>query len=146
MFDVVRHDGTVNMNLQFDIARRFEEDLERLSPRDRERVATSIDRHAAVFDAGSLGAMRRIYQPQKILLPEGLQSSLFVLRVSEEVRVILTIEEDPLFDRKVITLLRVVRRDQVDRSYLAVSESWRRRLAFERLDSRRAARPRFRCH
>lgn len=111
------------MELQFDVLRSFEEDLALFSLRDRERVAVSIDRYVPAFDTECPEALRQIYQPHKFLLPDSLQSSLYVLRVSEKIRVILTIEDDPLFDRKLITLMRVVTQDQLDRSYRSISES-----------------------
>jgi hypothetical protein len=38
------------VELQFEITRRFEKDLDRLSMADQARVAASIDRYAASFD------------------------------------------------------------------------------------------------
>lgn len=56
-------------------------------------------------------------------MPEGLDSSLYVLRASPQIRVILTIEEDPLFDQKIVTLFRVVRHDDMDRAFNSIAES-----------------------
>ncbi len=56
-------------------------------------------------------------------MPEGLESSLYVLRVSPQIRVILTIEADPLFDQKVITLFRVVKHDDMERAFNSIAES-----------------------
>lgn len=111
------------MELQFDTTRRFEKDLKRLSPKDQGRVAASIDKYAAMFDIEQGDPTRHIYQPHKILLPEGLDSSLYVLRATEQIRVILTIEDDPIFGRKIVTLIRVVNHDDLDRAFNSIAES-----------------------
>lgn len=111
------------MELQFDITRRFEKDLKRLTPKDQDRVAASIDKYASIFDIERGDPTRHIYQPHRILLPEGLDSSLYVLRATDQIRVILTIEDDPLFGRKVVTLIRVVKHDDLDRAFNSIAES-----------------------
>ena len=111
------------MELQFDITRRFEKDLKRLTSKDQDRVAASIDKYASIFDIERGDPTRHIYQPHKILLPEGLDSSLYVLRATDQIRVVLTIEDDPLFGRKVVTLIRVVKHDELDRAFNSITES-----------------------
>lgn len=111
------------MELQFDITRHFEKDLGRLSTRDQNRVAASINKYAATFDVERGDSTRHIYQLHRILLPEGLDSSLYVLRATQQIRVILTIEDDPLFGRKLVTLIRVVKHDELDRAFNSITES-----------------------
>jgi mRNA-degrading endonuclease RelE of RelBE toxin-antitoxin system len=111
------------MELQFDITRRFEKDLKRLSKDDQRRIAISIDRHAAAFDPDQGNASTHIYQPQKLVLPEGMDSSLYVLRATDRLRIILTIENDPLFGRKLITLIRVIGHNDLDRAFNSIAES-----------------------
>ena len=111
------------MELQFDITRRFDKDLKRLTPKDQSRVALSIDKYVAIFDIERGDPTRHIYQPHRILLPEGLDSSLYVLRATEQIRVILTIEDDPLFGQTIVTLIRVVKHDDLDRAFNSIAES-----------------------
>ena len=111
------------MELQFDITRRFGKDLKRLAPKDQDRVAASIDKYASIFDIERGDPTRHIYQPHKILLPDGLDSSLYVLRATDQIRVILTIEDDPLFGRKIVTLIRVIKHDDLDRTFNSIAES-----------------------
>lgn len=110
------------MEIQFAITRHFDEDLRRLPPDERSRVNASIDQYATTFDIEHGDAPPHIYQPHKISLPEGLDSSLYVLRATPESRVILSIEYDPLFDQKRITLIRLVDRDEIDQAFDSVAE------------------------
>lgn len=91
--------------------------------REKDRVVVAIDKYAATFDSELDVSTQHIYRPHKIKMPEGLESSLYVLRVSPQIRVILTIEADPLFDQKVITLFRVVKHDDMERAFNSIAES-----------------------
>jgi len=123
------------MELHFDITRRFEKDLKRLSTEDKRRVTASINMYAATFDVDRGDVSHQIYQPQKIALPEGVDSSLYVLRATQQIRVILTIENDPLFDRKLVTLIRVVKHDELDRAFNSIAESLYQDLRIGRRDN-----------
>ncbi len=111
------------MEIKFDITLSFEKDLKKLGAREKDRVVVAIDRYAATFDSALDVSTRHIYRPHKINMPEGLESSLYVLRVSPQIRVILTIEEDPLFDQKIITLFRAVKHDDMERAFNSIAES-----------------------
>ena len=53
----------------------------------------------------------------------GYESSLYVLKVLEKLSVILTIDEDPIFDQYIVTLFRAVKQDKLNRAYQSVAES-----------------------
>ena len=53
----------------------------------------------------------------------GYESSLYVLKVLEKLSVILTIDEDPIFDQFIVTLFRAVKQDKLNRAYQSVAES-----------------------
>lgn len=111
------------MEIKFDITRYFEKDLKQLGAEDQSNIAISINRYAATFDIWHGGKSQHIYQPHKILLPNGLDSSLYVLRATDQIRVILAIDEDPLFDQKIVTLIRVVKHDDLDRAFNSIAKS-----------------------
>ena len=111
------------MEIKFDITRPFEKDIKKLGAKDRDRVAASINKYAATFDTKTDAASQQIFRPNKVAISAGLDSSLYVLRVSPQLRVILTIEDDPLFEQKIITLFRVVGHDDMSRAFNSVAES-----------------------
>lgn len=63
--------------------------------------------------------------PQLHLLPElnGYESSLYVLSVSPRLRIILTVDEDPIFGQVVLTLSRVIDHADCNKTYRAVAQS-----------------------
>jgi mRNA-degrading endonuclease RelE of RelBE toxin-antitoxin system len=111
------------VELQFEITRRFEKDLARFSTADQRRVAASIDRSAGSFNPELGDPSGHIYRPHKVLLSQGMDSTLYALRAAPSVRVILAIDDDPLFNRKLVTLLRVVKHDKIDRAFRSMAES-----------------------
>lgn len=117
------------MELQFEITRRFEKDLDRLSIADQARVAAGIDRHAGSFDSEAGHPSGHVYRPREVLLPQGMESTLYVLRATRDIRAILAIDDDPLFDRKLVTLLRAVKRNEIERAYRLIAESLYRHLS-----------------
>lgn len=52
-----------------------------------------------------------------------LSIGIYILKVTRKIRVILTIDEDPLFNQFIIKLLRVVSTDEAERAYMSVSQS-----------------------
>lgn len=111
------------MEIQFDITEKYEKEFSKLSTKDQKSVALSIDKYAASFDVEKGDVTGKVFQLHKIQLPTGLDSSLYVLRSTQNIRVILTIEEDPLFCKKIITLMSVVNHDSMEKAYRSVSES-----------------------
>jgi len=49
-----------------------------------------------------------VFRPQ-ITLHSGRLSSLYILRAGIKIRVLCTIDADPLFDREIVTLLRIAK-------------------------------------
>jgi mRNA-degrading endonuclease RelE of RelBE toxin-antitoxin system len=118
------------MNTEFDITRHFEKDLKHFSKENQHRIADSINEYTPVFDTEQGDSTQHIYQPCKVQLSEGLDSSLYVLRVNPKIRVLLTIEDDPLFDRKLVTLIRVVNHDKLDNAFNAIVDALYKNLQF----------------
>lgn len=111
------------MELQFDTTQKFKNDLSKLSKDDRQRIVESINLHASTFDPEQGVETAHINQPLKYKLPEGLDSTLYALRATNVLRVILSIDNDPIFDTKLVTLFRIVSRGKLDQEYSSVAES-----------------------
>lgn len=62
-------------------------------------------------------------QLKKINLDKDYDSSLYSLRLQPKIRVILTIDDDPIFDRTFITLFRIVKPEDAAKAYSSVAET-----------------------
>ncbi len=101
--------------------RHFSRDEQKLSPPDRRKVDTAVERLAenAFHDRSRLHESS--LRPRPIKLASGLTPSLFVARAGAKLRLLFAIDDDPLFDRSVLTLFRVVKADEVDRVFEQVA-------------------------
>lgn len=106
----------------------FEEELDRLSVIEKAEVIQTINERVGQVTIQNVEAHCNMYQLSLPPLPEGYESSLYVLRVRQTIRVILAIDEDPIFDRVIWTLFRVVDSSQEDAAYREIAESLYREL------------------
>lgn len=119
------------MDVLIESTRKFEKDLDRLSEDERAIVIRKINDCAGRFPAQKADGYREL---RAFISPDlnGYESSLYTLKVSQELRAILTVDEDPIFGQVVFTLFRVVRHDDLDQASKSVAESLYRELHHHR--------------
>jgi hypothetical protein len=111
------------MDILVESTKRFEDDLANLGAVDRASTIQKINDCASLFPthkADGFRKLRRLRIPPNL---NGYESSLYTLRISQKLRVILTVDEDPIFGQVIFTLFRAVDPDQVEAAYESVSES-----------------------
>ncbi|MBU1751224.1 MAG: hypothetical protein KKA73_26365 [Chloroflexi bacterium] len=109
----------------------FEKDLNKFSDTDRQRITERIDRYCQMLFTDEAEFYRQTYQPYHIELHGGLETSLYTLRLGEGIRVILTVDDDPLFDQIIVTLIKVVNRSELPRAFISAAKSLYQSLLFE---------------
>jgi hypothetical protein len=112
-----------NVDVLIESTSNFEKDVGRLSEDDKVAAIKKINDCASLFPTQKADVYRKL---RRLPLPSdinGYESSLYTLRVSQKLRVILTVDEDPIFGQVIFTLFRVVKHDDLDRAYKAVAES-----------------------
>ena len=103
--------------IEFRSTESFEQDLQRLTADERGRVIDAINSKARLLVVDPEGAAKEFARPFRILLQGGLESSLSEAKVGRDLRVLLTVDEDPIFGQVILTLLRVVRRGEMKRAF-----------------------------
>lgn len=111
-----------NVDVLIESTQKFETDLDQLH--DDEKVATiqKINDCASLFPSQKA----EVYQKLRRLPISGLngyESSLYILKISQKLRVILAVDEDPIFEQMIFTLFRVVSRDSLDKAYQGIAKS-----------------------
>jgi mRNA-degrading endonuclease RelE of RelBE toxin-antitoxin system len=99
----------------------FRNDLNRLSSEDRARVAVALRRSYDLLRNNRGSFFARAKRPQAIQLKGGFSSSLYSLRVGQDIRLIAAVDEDPVFAQTLITLFRAVHHNELDRAYRSVA-------------------------
>ena len=100
----------------------FRRDREELSPADQSRIQDSLKRAYALLRENRPKLFSELYQPLPIHLKGGLSSSLYALRAGVDIRIILTVDEDPIFGQTVVTLFRAVRQGEEQRAYRSIAQ------------------------
>jgi len=109
------------MNTLVEKTKQFQKDRQNLDTQVRNRVDAALTKLAGTLATSP--SRVRLHSPFVVRLKGGLDSSLYALRVNPKYRVLLTVDDDPIFDRTTMTLLRVVKRDELDRAFKSAAES-----------------------
>jgi hypothetical protein len=101
----------------------FEKDLAELNHDEKDLTIQKINDCARLFPTQKADVYRKLYRPPLLSELNGYESSLYTLRVSQKLRVILTVDEDPIFGQVIFTLFRVIRHHDLNKAYQNVAES-----------------------
>ncbi len=117
------------MDVLIESTQKFEDDIDRLSAIDKATVIQSINDCVAQVTAQNIDTSTDMYQLLLRSLPDEYISSLYVLRVTQEIRIVLAIDEDPIFDRIIWTLFRVTDPSREHMAYEEIAEALYKELA-----------------
>lgn len=110
------------MDVRIDIDKKFDKDLKKLSAKDNDTIAKKLNHLIELIRTGQ-NTSSRLFKLHKIHFQENLDSSLYVFKVNTDLRILLTSEEDPLFDEHILTLLRVVHHKDLEKIYSGLAQS-----------------------
>ena len=111
------------MDVLIESTRNFEQDLERLSNEEKAITVKKINDCASLFPTQKVDVYRKLRRLPLVSGLNGYESSLYTLKVAQKLRVILTVDEDPIFGQVIFTLFRVVKHDDMDKAYRGIAES-----------------------
>ncbi|MDZ8107998.1 MAG: hypothetical protein RM338_20575 [Nostoc sp. DedQUE12a] len=111
------------MDVLIESTRSFEKDLGNLSEDEKAAVVKKINDCASLFPTQKADVYRKLRRLPLASDINGYESSLYTLKVSQKLRVILAVDEDPIFGQVIFTLFRVVKHDDLDKAYKGVAES-----------------------
>jgi hypothetical protein len=122
--NVSRHKyKSVGMDILIESTKSFEDDITNLSAEVKTSVVEKINNCASLFPTHKADVYRKLRRLQLNSNLNGYESSLYTLKVSSQIRVILTVDEDPIFRQVIFTLFRVVAHDELERAYSRIAES-----------------------
>jgi len=111
------------MDVLIESARSFEQDLDRLSDDEKAVAIKTINDCASLFLTHKTDIYRKLRRLPLLAGLNGYDSSLYTLKISQNLRVILTVDEDPIFGQVIFTLFRVVTPDNLGKAYQGIAES-----------------------
>lgn len=84
------------MNLIFESTNKFEKELKRFDPSEKAQIIKKLNQYCHLLTSDPNGFYKHAYQPLKLVLTGDNESSLYALKASRDVRIIMTVDEDPL--------------------------------------------------
>ncbi len=109
--------------LAFHITDDFERDLKRFSQTERDLIADRINFYCEHLINDKRFFYQNTYVSRLIRLQGDFDSSLYILRLNPEIRVVLSVDDDPIFGQIIVTLFRVVKRKNIDKAFNSVAET-----------------------
>lgn len=101
------------MELLLNYTHEFEQALKKFSTVEQDDIAKQINRYTEQLLDNRLEFYTQTYQPQPVALVDGLDSSLYGLSINHQLALIATVDEDPIFDQTIFTLISVVNHDDL---------------------------------
>lgn len=111
------------MDILIESTKEFEQDLEKFSNTEKFKIIKKLNRYVELLSENKKLIYQNSTQLREIRLNENYDSSIYSLRINEKIRIILTIDDDPIFERILITLFRVVKPEEAPKAYNSVAET-----------------------
>jgi hypothetical protein len=101
----------------------FEKDPSILTEGEKESAIQEINHYAELFPTQKKNVYLKLHQLPLPSVLDGYDSSLYILRVSEALSVILTVDGDPISGQVIFTLFRAIQHDNLDKAYKSIAEA-----------------------
>ena len=111
------------MNVLFQATKKFEKDLRDLPADDAQRVISQLNKNCSLLKQDPTAFYRTVNKPLIVKLKEGMDSTLYSMRAGRDLRILLAVDDDPLFDQTIFTLLRVIQHKDLSKAYKGIAES-----------------------
>ncbi|CAB1253225.1 conserved hypothetical protein [Clostridiaceae bacterium BL-3] len=111
------------MELVFESTKEFKKDLNKFEKKDQGKIIEKLNCYCSTLLNDSSIFYSKVYKPYIFMLKDNFEQSLYSMRISIDIRVILAVDEDPLFNQILITLFRVVKHDELKKAFKSIGES-----------------------
>lgn len=108
------------MKLVFESTERFEEEISFFKNEQRLLIVNKINKCFNLLLSNPQKFYSRVEQPFHFQLRNDYEFSLYVLTVSDNLGIIFTVDEDPIFEQIIITLFRLVETNEAGKAYQEV--------------------------
>jgi mRNA-degrading endonuclease RelE of RelBE toxin-antitoxin system len=110
------------MELLFESTKNFEKELSKFPDSNKKKIVEKLNNHCALLESDERSPFfKKAYRP--INFKGSTDSTLYALKLDRDIRVILTVDDDPIFEQIIITLLHVVRHSSLDKVFKGIAES-----------------------
>ncbi|MEA5621291.1 hypothetical protein VB711_26150 [Cronbergia sp. UHCC 0137] len=110
------------MDILIESTKNFENDLEKFTDTEKFKIIKEMNRYFELLSADNDLLYKNSEQLRNIKLNHFYDSTIYSLKINDEQRIILTIDDDPIFGCILITLFRMVNIEDAQKAYNAIAE------------------------
>ncbi|WP_353929641.1 hypothetical protein WJM97_15165 [Okeanomitos corallinicola TIOX110] len=110
------------MDILIESTKDFEKDLEKFTDTEKFKIIKEMNRNFELISSENNSFYEHSEQLRNIKLNHDYDSTIYCLTINDDKRIILTIDDDPIFGCILITLFRMVDKENAHQAYNAVAE------------------------
>jgi len=95
----------------------FKKDFSSIASDERESLIKQINKFAKSYLNAKTTFLKNAYNPFIFNLKGDLESSLYVLKLDHNIKIVCSFDEDPIFDQLLITCFRLTKKNDADELY-----------------------------
>ncbi|WP_071189142.1 hypothetical protein [Trichormus sp. NMC-1] len=110
------------MDILIESTKDFEKDLEQFTDTEKFRIIKEMNLYFELLSSENNSFYQNSEQLRNIKLNHSYDSTIYSLKINEQQRIILTIDDDPIFGCILVTLFRIVNAEDAQKAYNAIAE------------------------
>ena len=110
------------MDIIIESTKKFESDIKKIDKPSKSKLIAKINNLSEHLQSNQ-EKHKDLYKLKKIDLGASLEDSMYIYKIGTKLRIILSIESDPLFDNINMTLYRCVKPDNLDKAFKSIIQS-----------------------
>ncbi len=110
------------MKLECLITEAFDRDIKSLSAEQQSKIKDQINLVSGSLLNGRTSFMEKSSMPHIFNLKSGFDSSLYAVKLDDKKKMVVAVDDDPIFDKISLTMFRLVNDDDAEEAYKEVGE------------------------
>ncbi len=110
------------MDILIESTKKFESDIKKIDKVTKTKIVAKINNLSEHLKNNS-NIHKDLYKLKKINLGDSLEDTMYVFRIDKNIRIIISFENDPIFDSINLTLYRCVNHDNLEKAFRSITQS-----------------------
>ncbi len=112
------------MEILVESTKAFEKDITNFTKKEKTKIIEKTNYYISLLSNNRQRFYQKVYQiPLNLSNLSDDESSLYIMNINQDLRVIFAIDEDPIFEQRIFTFFRVVKRVNLENIYRGIAQS-----------------------
>jgi hypothetical protein len=116
-------------NLRIELTDDCEENFRNLSDEEQVELINKTEYYGELYMTDRTEFFRNVRQPVFFRLNDKFESSLYYFRISNDMKINASVDEDPVFESVTVKLLSVFRDSDIEKNFKIAAQSFYRQFA-----------------